>query len=90
MREKLWIAGALEERLQLPGQALGELELRVLGDRRGLIENHRGLLICTGELIAVRGKKGCLRIFGSGLHIEAMDGGDLLFSGRLERAEWEQ
>lgn len=89
MGEKLAFAGALEERLRLPGTALGELELRVLGDRRGLIANHRGLLHCTPELIAVRGRKGCLRVFGTQLRIEAMDGRDLLFSGRLERAEWE-
>ncbi len=89
MGEKLAFAGVLEEKLQLPGEALGELKLSVLGDRRALIENHRGLLQCSRELLAVRGKGLCLRIFGAELQIEAMDGGDLLLSGRLERAEWE-
>ncbi len=83
-------AGTLGERLQIPGEALGELKLSVLGDRRALIENHRGLLHCTEELVAVRGRHLNLRIFGGGLRIEAMDGGDLLLSGRLERAEWEE
>ena len=89
MGEKLAFAGVLEEKLQLPGEARGELKLSVLGDRRALIENHRGLLQCSRELLAVRGKGLCLRIFGAELQIEAMDGGDLLLSGRLERAEWE-
>ena len=31
-----------------------------------------------------------LRIFGGSLRIEAMDGSDLLLSGRLKRVEWEE
>lgn len=82
-------AGTLGERLQIPGEALGELKLSVLGNHRALIENHRGLLHCTEELLAVRGECMSLRIIGAALRIEAMDGCDLLLSGRLERAEWE-
>ena len=89
MKKRMSFSGQLAERLELPGEALGELKLSVLGDRRALIENHRGLLQCSRELLAVRGKGLCLRIFGAELQIEAMDGGDLLLSGRLERAEWE-
>ena len=47
--------GTLGERLQIPGEALGELKLSVLGDHRALIENHRGLLHCSEDLLAVRG-----------------------------------
>ncbi len=83
-------AGTLGERLQIPGEALGELKLSALGNHRALIENHRGLLHCTEELVAVRGQRLHLRIFGAGLCIEAMDGSDLLLSGRLDRAEWEE
>ncbi len=85
---KLPFAGMLEERLDLPGQALGELRLSVLGHHRALIENHRGLLCCTEESVAVRGPAETLTIIGRELRIEAMDGEDLLLRGRLERAEW--
>ena len=81
--------GTLGERLQIPGEALGELKLSVLGDHRALIENHRGLLHCSEDLLAVRGMHMSLRIFGGSLRIEAMDGSDLLLSGRLKRVDWE-
>lgn len=87
---KLPFAGMLEERWNLPGQALGELRLSVLGKRRALIENHRGLLCCSEDCVAVRGAGASLRLLGTQLRIEAMDGADLLLSGSLERAEWEE
>ncbi len=87
---KLPFAGALEERLHLPGQAMGELQLSVLDNRRALIENHRGLTACTEELVAVRGARGSLRLIGRELWIEAMDGSSLLLRGRLDRAEWDE
>lgn len=83
-------AGTLGERLQIPGEALGECKLSVLGNRRALVENHRGLLHCTEELISFRARQGVLRVFGAALRIEAMDGSDLLLSGRLDRIEWEE
>ena len=83
-------AGTLGERLQIPGEALGEMKLSVLGNRRALIENHKGLLHCTEELIALRGERSMLRIFGAALQIVAMDGSDLLLSGHLDRIEWEE
>ena len=83
-------AGTLGERLQLPGEALGSLKLSALGNRRALIENHKGLLHCTEEMIAVRGRGLTLRVYGAELRIEAMDGSDLLLSGRLDRVEWQE
>ena len=81
-------AGTLGERLSIPGEALGRLKLSVIGNRRAFIENHKGLLHCTEERIAVRGEGMTLSLFGAKLRIEAMDGSDLLLSGCLERAEW--
>lgn len=83
-------AGNLGERLHVPGEALGECKLSVLGNRRALVENHRGLLHCTEELISLRAGQGVLCVFGAGLRIEAMDGGDLLLSGCLDRIEWQE
>ena len=83
------IAGALAERLELPGEAVGELKLSAVGRRRALIENHRGPLSCTEERIAVRGGRGSLSISGVGLCIKAMNEKVLLISGKLERAEWD-
>ena len=83
------IAGAIAERLELPGEAVGELKLSVVDRHRALIENHRGLLACTEERIVVRGSHGSLSLSGVGLCIEAMNEKDLLISGKLERVEWD-
>lgn len=89
MKHAVRIAGALAERLELPGEALGLLKLSVVGARRALIENHRGLLACTRERIVVRGERGDLSVRGAELCIEAMNEKELLISGKLTAAEWE-
>ena len=54
-----------------------------------LIEGHRGLLICTGELIALRGERGRVAIKGRKLQIEAMREDAMLIRGEMDRIEWE-
>ena len=90
MKNRRSFSDALADRLELPGEALGELKLSVTGGRRTLVENHRGLLICTEERIALRSRRGTLSLSGSGLRIEAMNERELLIVGRLSRAEWEE
>lgn len=90
MKKHLSFAGALSERLALPGESLGELKLSVVDARRALIENHRGMLACTEELISVRGGRGTLSLRGEALRIEAMNEQELLISGRITLAQWEE
>lgn len=89
MKRAAGIARELAERLELPGEALGEVKLSAVGGRRALIENHGGLLACTGERIAVRDGQRILSLYGTELCIEAMTDKELLVSGSLERAEWD-
>lgn len=88
--KKLPFAEKLEEKLALPGEALGLLKFSAWGRGRVLLENHGGILCCSPELLAVRCEGGRLLLYGEALCIEAMDGGDLLLSGRLDRAEWDR
>ena len=81
-------AGALSERLMLPGELLGELKISVVGARRALIENHQGLLLCSPELISVRGGRGSLSLRGTEMRIEAMNERELLICGRIALVEW--
>ena len=89
MKKQMSFAGALSERLALPGESLGELKLSVVGSRRALIENHRGLLCCTEELVSVRCGGGSLSLEGTELCIEAMNERELLVTGRLSLVKWE-
>ena len=88
MKRAQSFAGALSERLMLPGELLGELKISVVGSRRALIENHQGLLLCSPELISVRGGRGSLSLRGSELQIEAMNERELLICGRIALMEW--
>ena len=90
MKKQYSFASELLERLELPGEALGEGKLSVVGTRRALIENHRGLLSYTEELIAVRLGHGSLSIWGTELAIEAMNERELLIVGHIAHAEWEE
>ena len=88
MKRAQSFAWALSERLMLPGELLGELKISVVGARRALIENHQGLLLCSPELISVRGGRGSLSLRGSELQIEAMNERELLICGRIALVEW--
>lgn len=80
----------LAERLDLPNEALsGAVKLTAVGDRRLLIENHRGLLEYGSEQIRVSTGRGQIVLRGSELRMSAMNQTELLVSGRLQSLEWE-
>ena len=80
----------LGEKLELPGEALGELKLRIWGERLILMENHGPIQRWSEELLAVRCGAGNLLLFGRDLQIRAMDGDSLLLGGKLSRLEWKE
>lgn len=80
----------LGKRLELPGEALGELKLSIWGDRLALLENHGGIQHWSDELLALRCGGGSLLLYGRELQIRAMDGETLLLGGKLEKLEWKE
>lgn len=88
--DRACIAHFWEEKLDLPGEALGEPRLSIWGDRRALLENCGGILHWSPELLAVRWGGGSLLLYGRQLQILSMDGSALLLSGILERTEWRE
>ena len=69
----------------LPGEAIGGLpSLEISGLGRIRIENHKGLLTYSEELVEVSGK-GCNKISGSSLDIRAMTADLLIISGKSLR-----
>ncbi len=80
----------LAEKMELPGEILpGTASVRVIGGRKALVEGHRGILEYSSERIVLALRKGRISINGSGLSIEAMNGGELLAAGRIESVEWQ-
>lgn len=80
----------LAERLELPGEIVPGAGLVCLkGGRQALIQGQRGLLEYSGERIVVALSRGKLRLSGSGLELQAMNGDELMVTGRIQAVEWE-
>jgi len=67
----------------------GALRVTVWGRRQVMVEQHRGLLGYSGELIEVGGGKTRLRIVGSNMHLAAMDSETLVVTGNITAVEYE-
>ena len=84
------MASDLTERLSLPEDALlGAARLTVVGKRKTLIENHRGILEYGTEYIVVSTGRGKISLTGSGMKLLAMNKSELLISGEIKTVEWE-
>ncbi len=75
------LAGTINETSNaLPGVPIVELA----GDRRVLIENHRGVIEYGSEQICVKVKFGSLRICGQNMELAKMTGEQLVITGAIE------
>lgn len=73
----------------LPGEAaVGVPRVTVTGHSRAHIENHRGLLEYSGELIAVNVRDMTVKIRGEGLEIAAMSDMELVLTGNIYGVEF--
>jgi len=67
----------------------GTVRVTVWGRRQVMVEQHRGLLGYSGELIEVGGGKTRLRIVGSDMRLQAMDRETLVIIGNITAVEYE-
>lgn len=88
MNTKRFDGERLAEKLSLPPEALGALLVTAVG-RGVLIENHRGIEEFCGEYLRVRGRRGRLAVWGSGIRIRALGRGVLALEGDIRSMEWE-
>lgn len=87
-RKKLDLDSAAE-RLALPEEALGALLVTVIGRRRILIENHRGIEQYSADFIRLSDRAGALCVYGSGLGIRLLGKSKLALEGEIHSLEWE-
>ena len=64
----------------MPGVAVAELA----GDRRVLIEGHRGVTEYNRERVTVKVSYGCLCVTGCGLELRQMSKQQLVICGRID------
>ncbi|WP_324667754.1 YabP/YqfC family sporulation protein [Geochorda subterranea] len=82
-RGKGWLAGAARA-LDLPPEAFGETRIEMVGRRRLLIENHRGLLAFSSREVVVDTPNGRVAVAGRGFVIEAIRPDRLRIAGLIE------
>lgn len=79
----------LAEKMALPAEVLpGTGTVTVSGGRQACVEGHRGILEYSEQRVVLAMKRGRLSISGAALRLRAMNGGELVISGRIENVEW--
>lgn len=74
----------LADKFDLPGEAVaGDSRVTITGNRRILIENHKGLMEYGENQIEVNCGKTILKIRGEELFIRAMNSQELLITGTI-------
>ena len=80
---------AFAEKLELPREALGALLVTAIGQRRLMIENHRGIELYSDVCLRLRAAESRFAVYGDGLRIRTMGGGMLAVEGNIRSMEWE-
>ena len=76
------------ERFQLPADVIaGRAKITVTGKCRVAVENHRGLLEYSPEMVCISVRRGSVRITGENLELRAMDAGALVVTGEVRELE---
>jgi sporulation protein YqfC len=71
--------------LDVPKDVLyGDVIVKLSGNREAVIENYKGILLYTGEEIAVVCRKVTLRIYGCNLRIQYFSGSDMKVVGEIQ------
>lgn len=84
MKKNNGILSSVSDRLNLSGAALPNMPVAELwGDKRLLIEHHRGVASYSREEICVCVGYGMLTITGEGLDLSYMTGDQLVICGKI-------
>ena len=79
----------IAEKLELPREALGAPLVTAAGNRRLLIENHRGIALYSDVCLRLNTADGCFAVYGDALRIRALGRETLAIEGHIRSMEWE-
>lgn len=86
-RDRNWME-RLAERMDLPGEPVPSQPLAELaGDRRLLIEHHRGVTQYSREQICIKVSYGYLQVCGSCLELSRMTAEQLVITGQIQQIQ---
>lgn len=78
----------LSDALELPlDVALDIPKITIIGDLKVDIENHKGIIEYTSELIRINSKIGIIKIIGEDLEIKNIFSEEININGRVENVE---
>ena len=80
-----WTVGSQLPMLALPGRSL----IEIVGSDRILIENHKGIIAYTCEVIRVRTADGIVSVCGSNMAIQCMSKFQLVVTGCIRAVTME-
>lgn len=84
MRHRGWM-DKIADNADLPAEAMpGQPVVELLGQRRVLIEHHKGVTEYTTQRIQIKMSYGFLRICGSSLELARMCAEQLVITGRID------
>lgn len=84
MRNNNWLE-KLMDGMDLPGEGVPDQTLvEIAGERRVLVENHKGVTEYGTDRIRIQVKYGTLCICGEGLEMKRMSKRQLIITGRIE------
>ena len=79
----------LAEKLELPMEILpGTGRVSITGGRQVHVEGHRGIVEYSESRVILALKRGKITVNGAGMKLSAMNGTELIISGRVESVEW--
>lgn len=82
-RDRNWME-RLTEGMDLPGEPIpGQPLAELAGDRRLLIEHHRGVTQYSREQICIRVSYGYIQVIGNCLELSRMTAHQLVISGQI-------
>ena len=83
------LAEDVSDLLELPEDAvLGSARAEITAGKRLLIDNHRGVISYSEEIVTVLLPDGKMTVCGDRLQMKAMTERQLLLLGRIDSVEW--
>lgn len=81
---------AICQALKLPGDVfLGEMLISLVGRRQMVVENFRGLILCTDTCIRLQGRRGRLSVTGKCLTVDYYNSQEMKISGQITALEFQ-
>ena len=78
------------QKLELPAESFSSaMKITVVSNFRVEIENHKGLIEFSDEIIGVKGKNTIAMVRGQTLELEAMSDSQMLICGQINSIDFE-